>query len=108
MLPDPSVKCPATAFKRTCHSIVTEPGCKCPKFISVNGTNPQTNEPIQQWGCSDTFLPLLLVEVAAQSRQAGAAVESFRNETARQNQEAREAFMSALHGAAPRALPQSS
>jgi len=106
MLPNPEVRCPATAFKRTCHSIITEPGCKCPKWVSVKGTNPQTGEPVDHWGCVDTFLPMLLIENAQQTRQAGAAVESFRNETLRQNQEAREALTRVASRLVP-AIPQS-
>lgn len=78
MLPDPKVKCPATAFKRSCRDVVTK--CSCPKFVSVKGQDPQTGDVIDRHGCVDSFLPLLLVENAQMSRQTGAAIESFRNE----------------------------
>lgn len=78
MLPDPKVKCPATGFAKSCHAIVTK--CTCPKFVNVKGMDPQTGAIIDRWGCVDSFLPLLLIENAQQSRQTGAAVESLRNE----------------------------
>jgi hypothetical protein len=86
MLPDPKTKCPATGFAKSCHSIVTR--CTCPKFVSIRGTDPQTGQLVDKFGCVDSFLPLLLLENAQQSRQAGAAVESFRNQVVKANEEA--------------------
>ena len=51
----------------------------CGWFIQIAGTNPNTGEEVGEWGCAMAWLPLLLVENASQSRQTGAAVESFRN-----------------------------
>jgi hypothetical protein len=51
----------------------------------------------------DSFLPLLLIETAQQSRQTGAAVESFRNEVVKSEQTKREAIAQLMHGA-PRRL----
>lgn len=104
MLPDKDIRCPATAFKRSCRDIVTEH--KCPKWISIKGTHPQSGEIVDNWGCVDTFLPMLLIENAQQQRQTGAAVESFRNETFRANQAVADAF-TRMAGNQPRALPQS-
>ncbi len=56
-------------------------GLKCAWFTQVRGTNPQTGEPVDEWGCAVTWMPLLLIENSQQQRQTGAAVESFRNET---------------------------
>jgi hypothetical protein len=78
MMPDPKVRCPATAFTRTCREILGE--CDCPKFVSVKGHDPQTGAVVDRHGCVDSFLPLLLIENAQVSRQTGAAVESLRNE----------------------------
>ena len=54
---------------------------KCEWFTQVRGTNPQTGEDVDEWGCAVTWLPMLLIENSQQQRQTGAAVESFRNET---------------------------
>lgn len=86
MLPDSKVKCPATAFARSCREIVAEHDC--PKFVSLKGKNPQTGADIESWGCVDSFLPLLLLEISQQTRQAGAATESFRNEVVKANETA--------------------
>ena len=93
MLPDHKVKCPATGFARSCREIVSEHDC--PKFVHVQFTNPQTGVAEDKYGCADAFMPLLTIMGIQQTRQAGAAIESFRNEVvkadetaARQRQEA--------------------
>ena len=53
---------------------------KCAWFTQVRGTHPQTAEPVDEWGCAISWMPVLLIENSQQQRQTGAAVESFRNE----------------------------
>lgn len=55
-------------------------GLQCNWFIQIRGTNPNTGKDVDEWGCSIAWLPHLLIENANQTRQAGAATESFRNE----------------------------
>ena len=56
-------------------------GLKCAWFTQVRGTNPQTGQEVDEWGCAVNWMPMLLIENSQQQRQTGAAVESFRNET---------------------------
>jgi len=51
----------------------------------LQGNNPQTGTPVQEWGCSIAWLPLLLVENNGKQIQTTAAVESFRNEMVKAN-----------------------
>lgn len=83
MLPDKEIMCPATGFAKSCRSIVSE--CTCPKFVQIRGKDPQTGADVDKFGCVDSFLPMLLIENAQMSRQTGAAVESFRNEVAKRD-----------------------
>lgn len=53
---------------------------QCNWFIQVRGKDPNTGREVDEWGCSVAWLPHLLIENANQTRQAGAATESFRNE----------------------------
>ena len=53
---------------------------ECVWFTQVRGTDPNTGNEVDEYGCAVAWLPTLLIENAQQSRQAGAAVESFRNE----------------------------
>ena len=57
----------------------------CAWFMKIDGTNPNTGKPTEEWGCAMAWLPVLLIENAQQSRQTGAAVESFRNEMVESN-----------------------
>lgn len=53
---------------------------QCNWFIQVRGKDMNTGKEVDEWGCSIAWLPHLLIENANQTRQAGAATESFRNE----------------------------
>ena len=57
----------------------------CAWFMKIAGTNPNDGQPTEEWGCAMAWLPILLIENAQQSRQTGAAVESFRNEMVESN-----------------------
>jgi hypothetical protein len=83
MLPDPKIRCPATGFAKSCRSIVSKHDC--PKFVKITGVNPNDGQPVDRFGCVDSFLPMLLIENSQMQRQTGAAVESFRNEMVKQN-----------------------
>lgn len=57
-------------------------GHQCKMFVHLTGTNPQTGQPVDEFDCSLAWLPVLLIEGAKETRQAAAAIESFRNEVA--------------------------
>lgn len=58
---------------------------KCPWWIQLRGKDPTGTKEIDHWGCAVSFMPILQIETAQQSRQTGAAVESFRNEVIKRN-----------------------
>lgn len=53
---------------------------KCPWWTRVIGKNPQSDEMIDDWRCAVALLPMLLIEGSQQTRAAGAAVQTLRNE----------------------------
>ena len=59
---------------------------KCAWFVQLRGQHPQTGKDIDEYGCAIAWTPILQIETAQQSRQAGAAVESFRNEMVKANE----------------------
>jgi len=61
-------------------------GLQCSWFTQIRGVNPNTGEPVDEWGCAITWMPILLIENSQQQRQTGAAVESFRNEVVKINE----------------------
>lgn len=70
--------CPLNEFKP----------CKqfdCAWFTQIRGTNPQTGQEIDEYGCAIAWIPILTIENSQQQRQTGAAVESFRNEMVKAN-----------------------
>jgi hypothetical protein len=76
---EPKNNCPLNNF---------EP-CKqmdCAWFIKIAGTNPNTGEQLEDWGCTMTMMPMMLIENARQQRSTAAAVESFRDEMVRNNE----------------------
>jgi hypothetical protein len=71
-------------------------GLKCAWFTQVRGTNPNTGEPVDEWGCAVTWMPFMAIEIAQKSNQTGAAVESFRNEVVKANQQNQQLYANAL------------
>lgn len=57
----------------------------CGWFIQIRGKHPQTGEDIDEYGCAMAMMPLLMIENSRQTSQAGAAIESFRNEMVKAN-----------------------
>ena len=76
----------------------------CAWYIHLRGTTPNTGQEIDQWGCSMTWMPMLLVENSQQQRQTGSAVESFRNEMVKNN----ESILRGLVNGSRQNLPYSS
>lgn len=75
----PKNLCPLNSFN-PCKEL------ECAWFLQIRGTNPNTGKELDDWGCSMSWMPILLIENAAMSRQTGAAVESFRNEMVKANE----------------------
>jgi hypothetical protein len=62
-------------------------GLQCSWFTQIRGMNPNTGEPVDEWGCAVTWMPMLMIENSQQQRSTSAAVESFRNEVVKENQQ---------------------
>ena len=71
-------------------------GLKCSWFTQMRGTNPNTGEPVDEWGCAVTWMPVMAVEIAQKSSQTGAAVESFRNEVVKANQQNQQLYVNSI------------
>lgn len=81
MKPDPESTCPYTGHKDKCMKHFLN----CPKWIQIQGHNPNTGEELNEWRCADAWIPFLMIENSQVQRETGAAVESFRNEVVKQN-----------------------
>jgi len=69
---------------------------KCGFYTHVRGNHPQTGEELDHWACAIEWLPTLLLESAKETRQTGAAVESFRNEMVKANDVTAQLLFSAV------------
>lgn len=71
-------------------------GIQCSWFTQIRGINPNTGEPVDEWGCAVTWMPTLAIEIAQKSNQTGAAVESFRNEVVESNKQNQQLYINAI------------
>lgn len=69
---------------------------KCSWYMHVRGINPNTGEDVDHWSCAVTWMPMLTIENSQQQRQTGAAVESFRNEVVKSNDENRQLYIDGI------------
>jgi hypothetical protein len=69
---------------------------KCAWFTLLRGLNPNTGAEIDEWACAVAWMPLMAVEVAQKENQTGAAVESFRNEVVKANNENQQLYLDSI------------
>ena len=61
-------------------------GTKCAWFTRVQGYDTNTGKEVDEYQCAIAWMPMLMVENSGQQRQTGVAVESFRNEMVKANE----------------------
>jgi hypothetical protein len=70
-------------------------GLDCAWFTKVEGYDINTGNRVDEWNCTVSLLPMLLIENSGMQRQTGAAVESFRNEMVKSNEVSQKLFIAA-------------
>lgn len=68
---------------------------ECKFWHNIKGQNPNTGEDVDEWECTISMLPFLILEASQQSRQTAAAVESFRNVSVEQTHQMTQALVQA-------------
>lgn len=91
---EPKNQCPLNNFE-PCKEL------ECAWFLKIRGTNPNTGQDVDDWGCSLAWLPILLIENSQQQRQTGAAVESFRNEMVKANENSQQVLLATIQQTNP-------
>ena len=71
-------------------------GLQCSWFTQIRGTNPNTGEPVDEWGCAITWLPMLTIENSQQQRHTTATVQSLRNDVIKSNKENQQIYLQSL------------
>jgi len=61
-------------------------GLKCAWFTRVRGFDKNTGKDVDEYQCAIAWMPMLMVENSGTQRETGAAVESFRNEMVKANE----------------------
>jgi hypothetical protein len=81
-------------------------GLQCAWFTRVQGYDINTGNQVDEYQCAVTLMPMLLIENSGQQRQTGAAVESFRNEMVKANENSQKVLMASLgfQGEQPRTI----
>ena len=58
---------------------------RCAWYAQVRGFDKNTGGEIDEWRCSMTWIPALLIENSSMQLKTGVAIESFRNEMVQAN-----------------------
>lgn len=68
-------------------------GLTCAWYTRVQGFDMNSGAQVDSYECAMAWLPMLLIENSGQQRQTGAAVESFRNEMVKSNEQAQQLLL---------------
>jgi hypothetical protein len=65
----------------TCEEAVDGVIKRCAWYTKMVGLDPNTGKEVDDWACAMSWMPMLQVEVSSTNRGQTKALESFRNET---------------------------
>ena len=68
-------------------------GLTCAWYTRVQGIDNNTGNQVDNYECALSWLPMLLIENSGQQRSTGAAVESFRNEMVKSNEQSQQLLL---------------
>jgi hypothetical protein len=68
-------------------------GLTCAWYTRVQGYDVNSGNQVDSYECAITWLPMLLIENSGQQRSTGAAVESFRNEMVKSNEQSQQLLL---------------
>ena len=71
---------------------------RCMWYTKVSGYDVNSGKEIDEWSCAITWMPRLQIEMSATSRGTSQAIESFRNETIKGQNEFNKLISSNIQG----------
>ena len=71
----------------TCEEAVDGVIKRCAWYTKMVGLDPNTGKEVDDWACSMSWMPMLQVEMSSTNRGQTKALESFRNETVKGQEE---------------------
>lgn len=87
MLPDKSVKCHRTGFTMSCHTGVTEHGCRLWKRLTLT-THPEKGGAVDHYDCLDSLQEVLMKDMIYRQVQTTGSVDHLRTEVHQANDQA--------------------
>ena len=70
-----------------CETVENKVIKRCAWYTKVAGLDPNTGKEVDDWACAMSWMPMLQVEMSSTNRGQTAALESFRNETVKGQEE---------------------
>ena len=71
----------------TCEEAVDGVIKRCAWYTKMVGLDPNTGKEVDDWACAMSWMPMLQVEMSSTNRGQTQALESFRNETVKGQEE---------------------
>ena len=71
----------------TCEEAVDGVIKRCAWYTKMVGLDPNTGKEVDDWACAMAWMPMLQVEMSSTNRGQTQALESFRNETVKGQEE---------------------
>ena len=65
-----------------CETIKNNQMHRCRWYVKIEGADPNTAKPTEEWSCAIAWMPLLQIESSMHTRQGNVGIESLRNEVA--------------------------
>ena len=81
---DVSYSCP---LGNECETAQDNKIIRCAWYTKMVGKDPTSNKEYEEWGCAIAWMPTMMVEMSQTNRGQTAALESFRNETVKGQEE---------------------
>lgn len=79
MFPPKEKMCHLTGFKKSCFELCASKACS-DRWVHVTGTNAQTGEPIDRWGCVDDQAVTLQLDQTRKLHALLATLQDTRND----------------------------
>jgi hypothetical protein len=80
-----------------CETIKNNQMHRCRWYVKIEGADPNTAKPTEEWSCAIAWMPLLQIESSMHTRQGNVGIESLRNEVA-SSRESEEEYRLLKHG----------
>jgi len=64
-----------------CEEVKDNKIMRCAWYTKMVGLDPNTGKEEDDWACAMSWMPMLMVEMSSTNRGQTSAIESFRNET---------------------------